>query len=103
MNSENIVKWLEGWYLSQCNGDWEHSSGITIETLDNPGWNVQVNFVGTTLEVDEYDSGLIQRTEDDWYHIKTKDGIFDAVGDPSKLEFLLTQLKDLVSGKKLTL
>jgi hypothetical protein len=33
--------WLEQWYFRQCNGDWEHTHGIIIETLDNPGWAVQ--------------------------------------------------------------
>src|SRR5260221_4160816 len=34
---------LENWYRSQCNGEWEHGEGITIGTLDNPGWSIQVS------------------------------------------------------------
>ena len=30
------------WYLSQCNGDWEHAYGVKIDTLDNPGWTLEV-------------------------------------------------------------
>jgi hypothetical protein len=29
---------LQVWYGAQCNGSWEHTYGIKIETLDNPGW-----------------------------------------------------------------
>lgn len=28
---------LQQWYLQQCNEDWEHSWGVRIATLDNPG------------------------------------------------------------------
>jgi Immunity protein 53 len=41
---------LSAWYLAQCDGDWEHGEGLTIETLDNPGWRLQINLVGTSLE-----------------------------------------------------
>jgi hypothetical protein len=34
---------LEACYLRQCNGDWEHLYGITIETLDNAGWSVTID------------------------------------------------------------
>ncbi|MFT5930929.1 MAG: hypothetical protein ACI93G_000001, partial [Hyphomonas sp.] len=38
------------WYQSQCDGDWEHSFGLKIESLDNPGWSVHVDLEGTSLE-----------------------------------------------------
>ena len=42
------------WYVVQCNGDWEHSSGITITSLDNPGWLVKIELVGTALDNKEF-------------------------------------------------
>jgi Immunity protein 53 len=45
-----LIIWLQKWYQSQCNGDWEHSYGITIQTLDNPGWSLFVNLDGTMME-----------------------------------------------------
>jgi len=33
---------LQDWYLSQCDGDWEHQNGINIVSLDNPGWTVDI-------------------------------------------------------------
>jgi hypothetical protein len=41
---------LEAWYESQCDGDWEHEFGPRIETLDNPGWLVDIPLEGTPLE-----------------------------------------------------
>lgn len=45
----NIDK-IQEWYLSQCNEDWEHSFGIKIETLDNPGWRIEIDLSETLLE-----------------------------------------------------
>ncbi len=44
------LTWLTQWYLAQCDEDWEQQSGITIDTLDNPGWSLSVDLDGTTLE-----------------------------------------------------
>jgi len=48
MGAETLRR-LTRWYASQCDGDWEHQEGVTIESLDNPGWRVQINLVGTAL------------------------------------------------------
>ena len=41
---------LQQWYASQCNGDWEHQFGVRVDTLDNSGWPVRIDLVGTLLE-----------------------------------------------------
>jgi hypothetical protein len=64
---DELVTWLQNWYAAQCDGDWEHSYGVQIETLDNPGWYVVINLADTPLEgatfqpVDER-----HRSEDNW-------------------------------------
>jgi hypothetical protein len=32
----DVLGWLEQWYQQQCDDEWEHHYGVTIETLDNP-------------------------------------------------------------------
>ena len=44
-----MINWLENWYSSQCDGSWEHFYGIKIETLDNPGWAVEIDLCETEL------------------------------------------------------
>ncbi len=39
----DILAWLQDWYRSRCDGTWEHSYGVKIDTLDNPGWLVTVD------------------------------------------------------------
>jgi hypothetical protein len=38
---------VQNWFKSQCDGDWEHGTGVKIETLDNPGWLVTINLADT--------------------------------------------------------
>ncbi|WP_407667455.1 Imm53 family immunity protein [Myxococcus dinghuensis] len=46
----NQTTWLATWFRNQCNGNWEHTRGISITTIDNPGWLVTVDLQGTTVE-----------------------------------------------------
>lgn len=50
MGTPDDITWLMGWYLAQCDGDWEHQYGVTIDTLDNPGWSLKVDLNGTSME-----------------------------------------------------
>ena len=50
MIAMDILAQLQAWYAQHCNGEWEHSSGITIQTCDNPGWWVKVDLAGTPLQ-----------------------------------------------------
>jgi hypothetical protein len=45
----DLLEWLQGWYRSQCNGDWEHCYELVIETLDNPGWSISIPLEGTSV------------------------------------------------------
>jgi hypothetical protein len=46
----NIINRLQDWFVSQCNGKWEHRLAICISTSDNPGWIVNIDLNGTSLE-----------------------------------------------------
>ncbi|HEX4496529.1 MAG TPA: immunity 53 family protein [Thermoanaerobaculia bacterium] len=59
---------FQKWFASQCDGDWEHGTGIRIETLDNPGWSICINIEGTSLEGRKMPLFAIERSEEDWLH-----------------------------------
>lgn len=44
------IQWLEAWHFAQCDDIWEHQHGIKITTLDNPGWLVTIDLLGTSQE-----------------------------------------------------
>jgi hypothetical protein len=50
------IERLTDWYQAQCNGKWEHSFGVAVGTLDNPGWLVKIDLAGTELEGRQFES-----------------------------------------------
>ena len=59
---------LEKWYASQCNGEWEHGSGISLETIDNPGWHLRISLRDTKKQNAMLEWQKIERSETDWIH-----------------------------------
>lgn len=95
-----VIKWLENWYQLHCDGDWEHSYRVKIETIDNPGWNVKIDLADTSLENLHVEYSLLEISETDWYGYSIKNGMFNAAGDPTKLLFLIDLFKGIVEENK---
>ena len=89
---------LQRWYAAQCDGDWEHDSGIQITTLDTPGWSVEINLQGTSIEARRFDPIEIHASDTDWIVCRLTDGKFHGVGDPLKLERILRTFLDWANG-----
>jgi hypothetical protein len=62
----NTLTWLQEWYESQCDGDWEHSYGVMLDTLDNPGWSLKISLDYTELEEKKFETISIDRSATDW-------------------------------------
>ena len=87
----NLLARLQHWYVSMCNGDWEHTYGVAITNIDNPGWALKVELFDTYLYDVEFETIKIQRdNDDDWIFCKVKDGEFDACGGPNNLDEILS-------------
>jgi len=86
---------LQDWYIQQCDGDWEHSYGVRIETLDNPGWNLEIDLVDTQLEGKPFEPvnyGMFDEVEtsgNEWIFCKVEDNKFSAGGGPHKLNEII--------------
>lgn len=81
----NTLTRLSQWFAEQCNGEWEHTYGVSIETLDNPGWALRVDL----REVDVktlFAPVRIERGETDWINCKVEQEVFVGFGGPSNLE-----------------
>ncbi|MFW6720090.1 immunity 53 family protein [Streptomyces sp. MAR4 CNY-716] len=72
-DGEELLRRLDGWYAAQCDGDWEHGYGVRIETLDNPGWLVRVDLVGTDREGATLAGEPAREDDDAWLH-RSADG-----------------------------
>lgn len=85
----NLLGELQQWYHSQCNEDWEHQFGITIDTLDNPGWTVTIDLKGTDLEGRSFQTIETLESEGDWLKCSVTDLKFEGFGGPNQLEQIL--------------
>jgi hypothetical protein len=74
----NEIDNLQEWYLRYCNDDWEHQYGVSIDTLDNPGWSLKIDLKGTDLEKEKMDPIEIHRSEEDWVVARRSEYVFEA-------------------------
>jgi hypothetical protein len=68
--SDDNLQWLGSWYLAQCDNDWEHSYGVTIDTLDNPGWSIKIDLTDTSLQhktFERVEQGEANGDLDEWH------------------------------------
>jgi hypothetical protein len=79
----DVWTWLQTWYVSQCNGNWEHHYGISISTLDNPGWRVKIDLSG--ISPASYERRETHRGEDDWCVTWIENDTFHAACGPTNL------------------
>ncbi len=81
-----VLRRLQDWYQERCNGDWEHTYGIEIGTLDNPGWLMTVDLADTCLSTCSFDVVAFDgRGENDWYQCKVASDKFQGACGPGRL------------------
>jgi hypothetical protein len=101
----NALARLERWYHTQCNGEWEHTYGVKVDTLDNPGWSVAINLHGTALAArpfPEHRYGVEKDGEpsgEDWVECKVEGETFIGFGGPFKLQEVLEVFLDWAERK----
>jgi hypothetical protein len=91
---------LQHWYKSQCDGDWEHAYGVKIDTLDNPGWIIEIDLKNTKAADCSLEKQQIDRSEQDWIHYSTEDGKFTAACGPLHLSEGIALFLDWYEGQR---
>lgn len=85
----DLLNWLQDWYTSQCDGDWEHQNGVKIDTLDNPGWKLEIDVFETEWADKPFEAIEIERSESDWVQCALIDTKFDAAGGSRNLKEMI--------------
>ena len=91
----SILEEFQNWYKLQCNGVWEHSHGISIESCDNTGWWVKINLTGTSLQnqaFTEISEGVDAKrfaVGSQWLNCRIENNTWHGAGDEAKLERIL--------------
>lgn len=86
----SVLAEIQDWYNSNCDEDWEHSYGVTIETLDNPGWRVTIDLTDTNLENKPF-TEIEENSSDEskWLNCKVENSKFQGAGNQFQLERIL--------------
>ncbi|WP_208606839.1 immunity 53 family protein [Burkholderia anthina] len=85
MQMSDLIAGLQRWYTSQCNDVWEHSYGVEIVNIDNPGWRVKINGVSAKRPTNIN----IERDDEDWIRVSATETEFIGYGGPSNLQEIL--------------
>lgn len=90
----DVLAGIQEWFLDHCDGEWEHTARITIDSCDNPGWWVKIDIKGTDLEnkeFKEFRTGDFSRNmpQPPWIHCYVENGVFNGAGDAMQLENIL--------------
>lgn len=84
---KETIERIQDWYKINCNGDWEHSYGYKIETLDNPGWAIKIDLAETALENIEFQREFQNpKNDNDWFQIHTENNILNIYCGPENMK-----------------
>lgn len=89
----SALEWLQHFYASQCDGEWEHQHGVQIDTLDNPGWMIRVD-LPRNLKSAPFPAQHVERGADNWYHCEVAAGVFQAACGTRNLDEVIALLRD---------
>lgn len=70
------IEKVQQWYAAQCDGEWEHQYGLSIDTLDNPGWSVSIDLIGTVLHDVNMEKYQQDNSPNDWIFCEIKNQTF---------------------------
>lgn len=96
----DLLRFLQGWYLEQCDGDWEHEFGIRIDNLDNPGWSIAVDLTGTPIEGTALAYTRLNEDLQDWVHAWSDGRTFEAATGPLGLLPALQVFRNFASSEQ---
>ena len=96
----DVFKWLQEWYMQNCDGDWEHCYGIKIGTLDNPGWYIDIDLTDTNLEDEVFETTSLERSENDWVYCQIENNIYKGHGGTANLNEIVEIFRNWCNEKR---
>jgi hypothetical protein len=99
MPADNNLTWLTEWFAARCDGEWESDFGITIESVNNPGWMVRIDLDGTGLDPSSFETIAEQRSPSNWVECRVEDGAWLGGAGVANLEEVLGLFRAWVEGR----
>lgn len=94
--SKTPLECVEDWYAAQCDGDWEHSYGLKIETTDNPGWYVEIDLLETEWSGTTIPFARDEISESEWIQFEVRESKFFGSGSALNLNKILLRFLSVV-------
>lgn len=86
---DDLLDVIGTWYRAQCDETWEHRWGVTLRSLDNPGWLLRVDLVGTDRAGRTAPEVEQRRSEEQWLVWGADGDRWEGACGPLQLEELL--------------
>jgi hypothetical protein len=99
-NTDKDLDWLINWYDNCVSTHLSSAKRVHIGTLDNPGWNLYVDLMGTGFETALFEYVKVERSEHDWYHCFIRENTFHGPCGPFNLFEVIKEFKDFVESRK---
>jgi hypothetical protein len=85
----DTISRLCAWFARQCVNEWHEDRGVKIDTLDNPGWSIKIDLVGTSLQEKAFEEFRVERSDRDWVVARRNAELFEAFGGPMNLNEMI--------------
>lgn len=93
----DLFHWIERWYASQCDGEWEHQNGIEIRSLDNPGWRLSFDVGDEAVAFRPVERA--RSTQHDWLHAWLEDGRLNVACGPRALRDAISLIREALTWR----
>jgi len=90
---------MESWFSSHCDGDWEHDTRVEISTLDNPGWFLSINLTASELEGVTLEYAVFRDEDPTWVHCWSDGQKFEAAAGPLGLAQAIDRFRAFASDE----
>lgn len=88
---------LEDWYASQCDGEWEREYGVRISNVTNPGWSLSIDLIGTELEGRVVEIAPID-DDRNWLYVHSDGRTFEALSSSPGLRRTVEAFRRFARG-----
>ena len=85
---------LEAWHARRRAGEWKRHHGITIATLDNPGWRLRIDARGSDQRERPFAPISVATSDLDWLECRVYDRIIEDAGGPDKPALIPRAFRD---------
>ncbi|MBZ6377730.1 hypothetical protein B5C34_03425 [Pacificimonas flava] len=94
--ADSTWAWLQSFYRSFCDGEWEHTNGCRIESLNNPGWVFEFDTFGTPLANTKFKTVTKNSINDPdgWIDLRRQDTMIQGACGPEDLTELVQHFRD---------